>query len=108
MAHTMQPPSDSRKAKPVQLDRARQLASTLLSERGEASGAQLAREQLQVLRALDAATGTASSAILRPSFTPTKRHCAPQRSAISPTAQRKPRQRWRRRPIRPGKSCCGA
>jgi malonyl-CoA decarboxylase len=55
MAHTMQPPSDSRKAKPVQLDRARQLASTLLSERGEASGAQLARELLEVLRALDAA-----------------------------------------------------
>jgi malonyl-CoA decarboxylase len=54
MAHTMQTPCDSRKAKPTQLDRARQLASTLLSERGEASGAQLARELLEVLRALDA------------------------------------------------------
>jgi len=37
MAHIMQTPSDSRKAKPAQLDRARQLASTLLSERGEGS-----------------------------------------------------------------------
>jgi malonyl-CoA decarboxylase len=54
MAHTMQTPSDSRKAKPAQLDRARQLASTLLSERGEGSGAQIARELLKVLRALDA------------------------------------------------------
>ncbi len=54
MAHIMQTPSDSRKAKPAQLDRARQLASTLLSERGEGSGAQIARELLEVLRALDA------------------------------------------------------
>jgi malonyl-CoA decarboxylase len=54
MAHTMQTLSDSRKAKPAQLDRARQLASTLLSERGEGSGAQIARELLKVLRALDA------------------------------------------------------
>jgi malonyl-CoA decarboxylase len=54
MAHTMQTPSDSRKAKPAQLDRARQLASTLLSERGEGSGAQIARELLKMLRALDA------------------------------------------------------
>jgi malonyl-CoA decarboxylase len=54
MAHTMQTLSDSRKAKPAQLDRARQLASTLLSERGEGSGAQIARELLGVLRALDA------------------------------------------------------
>src|ERR1700733_10115172 len=54
MAHIMQTPSDSRKAKPAQLDRARQLASTLLSERGEGSGAQIARELLAVLRALDA------------------------------------------------------
>ena len=35
------------------VDRARQLAATLLSERGEASGAQVARELHHVLRALD-------------------------------------------------------
>src|ERR1700722_2644941 len=41
-------------AKPPPVDRARQLATALLSERGEASGAQVARELHHVLRALDA------------------------------------------------------
>src|SRR5882762_3697026 len=41
-------------AKPASLERTKQLAGTLLSERGEASGAQVARELHQVLRALDA------------------------------------------------------
>ena len=41
-------------ANPALLDRARQLATSLLSERGEASGAQVARELHQVLSALDA------------------------------------------------------
>ena len=36
------------------MDRAKQLAATLLSQRGEASGAQVARELHHVLRALDA------------------------------------------------------
>src|SRR6476660_713654 len=39
---------------PAPVDRAKQLAATLLSERGEASGAQVARELHHVLRALDA------------------------------------------------------
>src|SRR4051812_16798550 len=39
---------------PAPLDRARQLAAVLLSERGEASGAQVARELHHLLRALDA------------------------------------------------------
>ena len=39
---------------PTQLDRAKQLASTLLSERGEASGALVARELREAMRALDA------------------------------------------------------
>src|SRR5712671_3161430 len=39
---------------PAPVDRAKQLAATLLSERGEASGAQVARELQDVLRALDA------------------------------------------------------
>jgi malonyl-CoA decarboxylase len=38
---------------PAPLDRAKQLAATLLSERGEASGALVARELHQVLRILD-------------------------------------------------------
>jgi malonyl-CoA decarboxylase len=41
-------------ASPAALDKAKQLASALLSERGEASGAAVARELHQVLRALDA------------------------------------------------------
>ena len=40
-------------SKPAPVDRAKQLAATLLSERGEASGAQVARELHHVLRALD-------------------------------------------------------
>src|SRR6195256_1291383 len=41
-------------SKPAPVDRAKQLAATLLSERGEASGAQVARELHHLLRALDA------------------------------------------------------
>ena len=41
-------------SKPVPLGRAKQLAATLLSERGEASGALVARQLHEVLRALDA------------------------------------------------------
>jgi malonyl-CoA decarboxylase len=40
-------------SKPAPADRAKQLAATLLSERGEASGAQVSRELQRVLRALD-------------------------------------------------------
>ena len=41
-------------SKPAPVDRVKQLAAILLSERGEASGAQVARELHHVLRALDA------------------------------------------------------
>src|ERR1700738_5670536 len=41
-------------SKPAPVDRVKQLAAKLLSERGEASGAQVARELHHVLRALDA------------------------------------------------------
>src|SRR6266481_3669908 len=40
-------------SKPAPVDRVKQLAAILLSERGEASGAQVARELHHVLRALD-------------------------------------------------------
>jgi malonyl-CoA decarboxylase len=40
-------------SKLTSVDRAKQLATALLSERGEASGAQVARELHHVLRALD-------------------------------------------------------
>ena len=48
-------PASASPAQPALLDRAKQLASTLLSERGEASGAKVSRELNEVLRALDAA-----------------------------------------------------
>jgi malonyl-CoA decarboxylase len=44
----------SNNSKPAPLDRAKRLATTLLSERGEASGAKVARELHDVLGALDA------------------------------------------------------
>ena len=47
-------PSGLSDAKSASLERAKQLAATLLSERGEASGALLARELHGVLRTLDA------------------------------------------------------
>src|SRR4029077_9610261 len=40
-------------SKPAPVDRVKQLAAALLSERGEAVGAQVARELHHVLRALD-------------------------------------------------------
>ena len=54
MTPTTQSPNGSTSATASPLDRAKRLASTLLSERGEASGALLARELHGVLRALDA------------------------------------------------------
>jgi malonyl-CoA decarboxylase len=51
----MQTSSGLSNSKPPPVDRAKQLAVTLLSERGEASGAQVARELHHVLRTLDAA-----------------------------------------------------
>ena len=54
MTPTTQRPNGSTNATTSPLDRAKGLASTLLSERGEASGALLARELHGVLGALDA------------------------------------------------------
>jgi malonyl-CoA decarboxylase len=54
MTPTTQSSNGSTNATTLSLDRAKRLALTLLSERGEASGALLARELHGVLRALDA------------------------------------------------------
>src|SRR5246500_5258396 len=54
MTSNTQTSSGRSNAKPAPADRARQLAATLLSERSEASGAQIARELHHVLGALDA------------------------------------------------------
>src|ERR1700748_1081008 len=53
MAPNTQTSSGLSSSKPAPVQRAKQLAATLLSERGEASGAQVARELHHVLRALD-------------------------------------------------------
>src|SRR5258707_3434289 len=57
---------------PAPLDRARQLAATLLSQRGEASGAQVSRELHHVLRALDADDRHSFQRYLATEFQPNK------------------------------------
>src|ERR1700730_12160983 len=68
-------------SRPAPVDRVKQLAAILLSERGEASGAQVARELHHVLRALDPDD--------RHSF---QRHLAtefqPDKAALRPPAER--------------------
>jgi malonyl-CoA decarboxylase len=54
MTPNTQTSSGSLNSKPVPVDQAKQLATALLSERGEASGAKVSRELHHVLRALDA------------------------------------------------------
>jgi malonyl-CoA decarboxylase len=53
MTPASQVPGDLSNVRPALLGRAKQLAATLLSERGEASGALVARQLHEVLRALD-------------------------------------------------------
>src|SRR3984885_3646801 len=62
----------SPKSNPVPLDRAKQLAATLLSERGEASGAVVARELNQVLRSLDVSDRHGFQRYLAAAFQPDK------------------------------------
>src|SRR5882757_1621595 len=59
-------------ANPAPADRAKQLAAALLSERGEASGAQVARELHHVLRALDADDRHSFQRYLATEFQPDK------------------------------------
>jgi malonyl-CoA decarboxylase len=59
-------------SKPAPVDRVKQLAATLLSERGEASGAQVARELHYVLRALDADDRHSFQRYLATEFQPDK------------------------------------
>ena len=59
-------------SKPAPVDRVKQLAATLLSERGEASGSQVARELHHVLRALDADDRHSFQRYLATEFQPDK------------------------------------
>jgi malonyl-CoA decarboxylase len=91
-AQTSSGPSSSKLA-PV--DRAKQLAATLLSERSEASGALIARQLHEVLRALDASDRHGFQRYLATEFQPDR------------AARRKPPPRSRGPPIRPARNCCG-
>jgi hypothetical protein len=90
---------------PAPLDRAKQLAATLLSGRGEASGTLVARELHQVLRILDGSDRHGFQRYLASEFQPDKRHCAQRRNVILPTPAARPRPRLRWPPIRLGRNC---
>ena len=74
---------------PAPLDHVKQLAATLLSERGEASGAQVARELHQGLRALDAEGRRGFHRYLAQAFQPDKAalRIAAERYLADPTAE---------------------
>ncbi|WP_198164148.1 malonyl-CoA decarboxylase [Bradyrhizobium jicamae] len=64
--------ADASTAEPAPLDRAKQLAAALLSERGEASGALIARQLHDVLHALDAGDRHGFQRYLATEFRPDK------------------------------------
>src|SRR3984893_15181879 len=72
MTQNTQTSSSLSNATPAPVDRAKQLAAALLSERGEASGAQIARELHHVLRALDADDRHSFQRYLATEFQPDK------------------------------------
>src|ERR1700732_2766106 len=74
---------------PPSLDRVNQLAAALLSERGEASGAQVARELHQALRALGADDRRSFHRYLAKAFQPDKAalRTAAERYLADPTAE---------------------
>src|ERR1700689_4305339 len=76
-------------SKLVPVDGAKQLAATLLSERGEASGAQVARELHHVLRGLDADDRHSFQRYLATEFQPDKTalHAAAERYLADTTAE---------------------
>jgi malonyl-CoA decarboxylase len=76
-------------SKPALVDRAKQLAATLLSERGEASGAQVARELHHVLRALNPDDRHSFQRYLAVEFQPDKTvlHTAAERYLADSTAE---------------------
>jgi malonyl-CoA decarboxylase len=81
MTQTGQTSRGSSKSKPTPLDQAKQLASTLLSERGEASGALVARELHEALCALDASDRHGFQRYLATEF-------QPERAALRAAAER--------------------
>src|ERR1700704_1026409 len=72
MSPTSHTSNDRSDVRPARLDHAKQLAATLLSERGEASGALVARQLHEVLRALDASDRHGFQRYLAAEFQPDK------------------------------------
>src|SRR6202041_3648126 len=89
MIPNTQTSSDLSNSKPEPIDHAKQLARTLLSERGEASGAQVARELHDVLSALDADDRHSFQRYLATEFQPDKTalHTAAERYLADTTAE---------------------
>jgi malonyl-CoA decarboxylase len=89
MTPSTQTSSGLSNSKLVPVDRAKQLATALLSERGEASGAQVARELHHVLRALDADDRHSFQRYLATEFQPDKTilHTAAERYLADTTAE---------------------
>ena len=105
-AHT-QTLRDLSNSSPAPVDRAKQLAATLLSQRGEASGAQVARELHDVLRALDADDRHSFQRYLATEFPPDKAalRTAAERYLADGTAEAAERQVLQREV---GVRCIGA
>jgi malonyl-CoA decarboxylase len=89
MTPNTQPSSGLSDSKLAPVDRAKQLATALLSERGEASGAQVARELHHVLRTLDADDRHSFQRYLATEFQPDKTvlHAAAERYLADTTAE---------------------
>jgi malonyl-CoA decarboxylase len=89
MTPNMQISNGRSNSKLTPVDRAKQLAATLLSERGEASGAQVARELHHVLRALNADDRHSFQRYLAKEFQPDKTvlHTAAERYLANATAE---------------------
>ena len=89
MAPNTQTSSSLSNAKPAPVDRAKRLAAALLSERGEASGAQIARELHHVLRALDADDRHSFQRYLATEFQPDRAalRAAAERYLVDSTAE---------------------
>src|SRR5712691_3034507 len=81
MSPTSHTSNDRSDVRPARLDHAKQLAATLLSERSEASGALVARELHEVLRALDAGDRHGFQRYLATEF-------QPDRAALRAAAER--------------------
>ena len=90
------------------LERAKRLAEALLSERGEASGAAVARELLAASRELDAAGRAELFRFLADEFRAGRRRgCARRPRPGSPSRRRSTPPASPTPPSRRGRSCCG-